>query len=59
MVCSRVVTVVHRSPLPRIDWIERLFARGNGMYETPEYPNALLMDADLNWQTLPTLWATP
>lgn len=29
------------------------------MYETPEYPNALLMDADLNWQTLPTLWATP
>lgn len=28
------------------------------MYETPEYSNALLMAADLNWQVLPALWAT-
>ena len=48
MVCSRVVTTVRRPPLPRTDWVGRSFARGNGVYEMPEYTKVLLMAADLN-----------
>ena len=46
-------------PPPRADWVGRPLAGGNGTYETPEHSNALLTDADLDWQTPPTLWATP
>ena len=58
MVCSRVVATARRPPLPRTDWVGRPAARGNGTYETPEYSNALLTDADLNWQVPPALCAT-